>query len=102
MQTIYAHGTALQAENPKNLVDFTKYGWGAQATFVKPQRGQDARIPEAVEVYGPGCWFHLPLISIPSRVGVAYPYLTSVLLLFETTSCRISDLHVYDGPWLND
>jgi hypothetical protein len=91
MQTIYAHGTALQAENPENLVDCTKCGWGAPVT--RPQRGKGPRIPEAVEVYGPGCWFYLPLISIPSGAGVAYPYLTSVLLLFERTSCRISDLH---------
>jgi hypothetical protein len=75
MQTTYAHRTALQAEDPENLVGFTRYGWGARVTLVKPQRGKDPRIPEAIEVYGPGCWFYLP-----------------GLVLFDTTSRRISDL----------
>jgi hypothetical protein len=98
MQTIYTHGTVLQAENPEQLLGFSKYGWGTQIAFVKPKRGTDPRIPDALEENGPGSWFHLPLTSMPAYVGLSFPYLTSVFLLFETDRCRISDLHIYDGP----
>jgi hypothetical protein len=100
IESIYTHGTALQAESPGELLGFTKYGWGAQVTFVKPRRGLDPRDPTSVEEQGPGSWFHLPLTTMPGSVARGFHYLTTVILVVETVRCRISDLHIYDGPFV--
>src|SRR5215467_5172156 len=101
MQSIYTHGTALQIESPGELDAWRKVGWGTEIIFKKPRKGLDPRIPTAVEEQGPGSWFHLPLTSIPhpGPGTLTSSYLISVILVVETIHCRITDLHIYDGPW---
>ena len=88
MPTMYTHGTALQVEDPGQLVRFGKFGWGAEAEFLAPR--PDPRIPDTFDQFGPGSWFHLPLTSEPAADGIGRTVLTSVLLMFETSSCQIT------------
>ena len=96
MPTMYTHGTALQAEDPGQLIRFGKFGWGAEAEFLPPR--PVSSIPDTFEQFGPGSWFHLPLTSEPIADGTGRVVLTSILLMFETSSCQITALHIYDGP----
>jgi hypothetical protein len=96
MPTMYTHGTALQVEDPGQLIRFGKLGWGAEAEFLPPQ--PDPRFPDTFDKFGPGSWFHLPLTSEPVADGIGRTVLTSILLMFETSSCQITALHIYDGP----
>ncbi|WP_205687817.1 hypothetical protein, partial [Ciceribacter ferrooxidans] len=83
-------------ESPEQLVSFAKFGWGAQVEFLAPRPVPE--IPDTFEHFGPGSWFHLPLTSEPDADGTSRTVLTSILLMFKTTNCQITALHIYDGP----
>ncbi len=95
MPTIFTHGTALQVEDPGQLISFGRFGWGAEAEFQAPRSYPTD--PETFDKFGPGSWFHLPLTTDPTA-GIERTVLTSILLMFETSSCQITALHIYDGP----
>jgi len=94
--SLFTHGNALAIETPQNLAFHIKVGWGTQIRFKDP-------VPESTPFgtvfadQGPGSWFHMPLTSSLNTFGRANPQLDSVTLLFETSHCRITDVHVYDG-----
>jgi hypothetical protein len=77
MPTMYTHGTALQVEDPGQLIRFGKLGWGAEAEFLPPQ--PDPKFPDTSDKFGPGSWFHLPLTSEPVADGIGRTVLTRVL-----------------------
>lgn len=95
--SLFTHGNALRVEAPWNLADFTNIGWGTVITFQEPVPEQDASGSQVWAAVGPGSWFHLPLTSTLTTFGLRSPRLDSVTLLFETSHCRITNVHVYDG-----
>jgi hypothetical protein len=94
--SLFTHGTALAVETPGNLAGHTRFGWGTDVFFREPVRQVVNGLPVFDEV-GPGSWLHLPLPMTHTTFGRKTPRLESVTLLFETTHCRITSVHVWDG-----
>lgn len=96
--SLFTHGNSLRVEAPEVLLDYRHFGWGAQIAFKPPPADDDSKgLPQLFAVEGPGTWFHLPLTSTLTTFGRQNPRLSSITLLYETTYCRITDIHVYDG-----
>lgn len=94
--SVFTHGNALVTESPAELAGQIKVGWGTQVTF-RPPASRTVGNFEVFDSRGPGSWFHLPLTSTLTTFGRQNPYLASVTLLFDTSHCRITNVHVYDG-----
>lgn len=94
--SLFTHGNALRIETPENLAAFTNLAWGTQITFREPVP-QDGLGDPVYDSVGPGSWFHMPLTSTLTTFGYRSPRLDSVTILFETSHCRITNVHVYDG-----
>ncbi len=97
--SVFTHGNALTVESPAELAGSVKVGWGTQITFKAPA-AHNVQGLTVFDVRGPGSWFHVPLSSTLATFGRRNPVLTSVTLLFDTSHCRITNLHVYDGARL--
>jgi hypothetical protein len=97
--SLFTHGNALRIETPGALADYIHVGWGAQVTFKEPVP-QDFLDDVAWPIVGPGSWFHLPLPMTLTTFGRRNPYLKSVTILFDTSHCRITNVHVWDGAVL--
>jgi hypothetical protein len=95
--SLFTHGTALATENPENLAHQVKVGWGTQIVFREPVPENVSGLGTVFAKIGPGSWFHIPLISTLNTFGKSNPQLDSVTILFETSHCRISNVHVWDG-----
>lgn len=95
--SIFTHGNALRVEAPWNLADYTSLGWGTVITFKEPVPEHDAAGNVVWAEVGPGSWFHLPLTSTLTTFGRRSPLLDSITLLFESSHCRVTNVHVYDG-----
>jgi hypothetical protein len=94
--SLFTHGNALRVEDPGSLANHYYVGWGAVATFRAPVAQQES-FGIVYDEVGPGSWFHLPLTSTLTTFGRFNPSLKSVTLLFDTSHCRITNVHVYDG-----
>jgi hypothetical protein len=93
----FTPGTGLEIENPENLLESRKYGWGTQMTFKPSPVGMRDDL-SAWKMEGPGSWFHLPLGTSLPNSGITR--LKSVTILFETINSVILHVHVYDGRWI--
>jgi hypothetical protein len=94
--SLFTHGNALAIETPQNLAFHIRVGWGTQIRFKEPVP-ENTPFGTVFADQGPGSWFHMPLTSTLNTFGRANPQLDSITLLFETSHCRITNVHVYDG-----
>lgn len=94
--SVFAHGTSLQIESPTAIASSTVVGWGTILRFKAPvpQQFHDVTVYDYV---GPGTWCHISIPCTHTTFGMRAPLLDSVTLLADTTHCRITDIHVYDG-----
>lgn len=77
----WIHGNDVTVENPENLLKIGHFGWGKDVSITP----------------GKASWFH---IAIPTPVIVAdtRTKIQKLFLLFETESCEIRNVHIWDGP----
>ncbi len=95
--SIFAHGTSLQIESPAAIASSTVVGWGTVLRFRAPVP-QQTDGPTVYDDVGPGTWCHISIPCTHTTFGMKAPLIESVTLLADTTHCRITDIHVYDGP----
>ena len=94
--SLFAHGNVLEIETPIALAHQVKLGWGTQVTFHEPVPREISGL-QVFDKIGPGSRFHMPLPSTLTTFGRRNPRLKSVTLLFDTSHCRITNVHIYDG-----
>jgi hypothetical protein len=97
--SLFTHGTALEIETPENLAHHLRVGWGTQIVFKEPVLENVSGLIVRADI-GPGSWFHIPLTSSLNTFGKSNPQLDSVTILFDTSHCRITNVHVWDGATL--
>ena len=94
--SIFEHGTSLHIESPAAIANSTVVGWGTVLRFRAPIAQQVHGLTVYDEV-GPGTWCHISVPSSHTTFGIRSPLIESVTLLVDTSHCRITDIHVYDG-----
>src|SRR5262245_22046546 len=98
--SIFAHGTSLHIESPNAVESSMTLGWGAVLRFKSPVPKQIPNLGTVYDEIGPGTWCHISIPCTHTTFGPYAPVLESVTLLVDTTHCRITDIHVYDGAEL--
>ena len=80
LQAFWTHGNALTIENPENVANAKRFGWGTDI-IMKP---------------GQASWFHIPLASPVITTG-GRTSLQRAFVLFKSEGGTITNVHLYDG-----